>query len=75
MKAMEERRKALLGPMTEGPYGMRGPMDEEYVKQMEAQRLALEESMAARREAMQKFHEQRMKQRRPVWDYPYGPAW
>jgi hypothetical protein len=31
--------------------------------------------MEERRQAMQKFHEERMKQRQSAWDYPYGPAW
>jgi hypothetical protein len=73
--AMEERRKSLFGPMTESPYGMRRPVDEEYFKQMEDRRLAMQKSMQEQREAMQNFHQERMKQRQPAWDYPYGPAW
>ena len=74
-KAMQERRNTMRGPMADGPFGMRDPMDDEYFKQMEAQRLAMQESMEAQRKAMQKSHEERLKSRQPMWEYPYGPAW
>ncbi len=74
-KAMEERRKAMRRPLMDGPYGMRDPMNEEYFKQMEEYRLAMQESMEEQRKAMQKSREEWMKNRSPMWDTPYGPAW
>ena len=58
----------------DGPFGMRDPMGDEHFKQMEAQRLAMQESMDAQRKAMQKSFEERMQSRQPMWDNRYGPA-
>ena len=73
-KAMEERRKAMPGPLVDTPLVTPAPVNEEYFKRMEEQRLAMQESLEAQRKAMQKFHEERMKNVRPTWAAPYGPV-
>ena len=59
---MEEQRKAMRGPMTDGPFGMRDPMGEEHFQQMQAQREAMKKAMEERRKAM----------RGPMTDGPFG---
>ena len=73
-KAMEERRKTVPGPLLDAPLVTPAPVNEEYFKRMEEQRLAMQESLEAQRKAMQKFHEERMKNVRPTWAAPYGPV-